>query len=662
MTAGFGKAIHMTAPDQSDEKLLSAWVRLRDEDAFHALVRRHAGLVLGTARRRVASEEAAEEVTQNVFTALAKKAPGLHGGGGLGGWLHRAAVLESAAVNRSEHRRALRMKKIAEDTEKTAPVESSGLLPVLDDAVNALPEAERRVILMHWYESRPFADVAERLGISVSAAKKRGQRAMERLTGLLERRGAKATPALLTALAAAGLTPEASAALPVRVAGRAIAAAKASTAGSALAGLATGVKWGAAAAFLLGVAAPLTIHRPDAMRSRGTTRLESPVVAPKIGSGAAVAGNNPAGEETTLQKLARALRRNATPEGDDEVILAAQSLIFSLPLADLPEAQRMLENQPGPAPGQKDEASVLPALRLAKYVESLFARWAELDEAAALEKALAFKGRDMRYAAWTGAISRMAARDPLRAVETSMAPPVPEEDRDEHAQMVVSNVWFQNDPLAAMEQLRTRWPQHDPMVESSWMLRDWAAQGDGVCLAWLREHYPAKVEVVLRAQSWELSLANPQALTGLALAQSDGLLREDLLHSAFSSWPQRQPAEAARAFAALPPEARTESLARAMAPVLAEADPGSASALAKELPEGPVRSAFDLAGVSALAADDPRRAATEAMSRDPGPARREALRRIAETWLQQDGPAAEAWIKTCDDLADWSNELLETAP
>jgi hypothetical protein len=170
------------------------------------------------------------------------------------------------------------------------------------------------------------------------------------------------------------------------------------------------------------------------------------------------------------------------------------------------------------------------------------------------------------------------------------------------------------------------------------------------------------MEPLLRAQAWELSLASPQILTGIALAQPDGLLREDLLQAAFSSWPARHPADAARAFSALPAEAQTESLLGAVAPVLAQSDPAAARSLAASLPEGPLRNRLDLAALSALAAEDPQQAAAGALAREPGPARREALRRIASTWLQSDAPAATEWINRCADLTDCRSELLDTAP
>lgn len=58
----------------SDGDLLARYVTDGDEQAFAALVDRHAGLVFGAAMRRVENRSAAEDVAQAVFIVLAKKA------------------------------------------------------------------------------------------------------------------------------------------------------------------------------------------------------------------------------------------------------------------------------------------------------------------------------------------------------------------------------------------------------------------------------------------------------------------------------------------------------------------------------------------------------------------------------------------------------------
>lgn len=73
----------MNEPLPADCQLLLSFARTKDEAAFRTLAERHAGLVYSVARRRTGQHGLAEEVAQNVFAVLARKAgalaaPGLH--------------------------------------------------------------------------------------------------------------------------------------------------------------------------------------------------------------------------------------------------------------------------------------------------------------------------------------------------------------------------------------------------------------------------------------------------------------------------------------------------------------------------------------------------------------------------------------------------------
>ena len=59
---------------EHDVDLLRAFARHGTEPAFTAVVRRHLDLVYGTAVRKLSDATAAEEVTQDVFAALARNA------------------------------------------------------------------------------------------------------------------------------------------------------------------------------------------------------------------------------------------------------------------------------------------------------------------------------------------------------------------------------------------------------------------------------------------------------------------------------------------------------------------------------------------------------------------------------------------------------------
>src|SRR5438874_764143 len=95
----------MTGPDH---QLIAEFYAHRSEQAFAALVQQHVNLVFGTAMRQVGDRTAAEEITQNVFIALAQSAGKLGSHPTIAGWLHQTTLNKSREWLRSELRRQRR--------------------------------------------------------------------------------------------------------------------------------------------------------------------------------------------------------------------------------------------------------------------------------------------------------------------------------------------------------------------------------------------------------------------------------------------------------------------------------------------------------------------------------------------------------------------------
>lgn len=222
----------------TDEQLLQTYATRRDEAAFALLVQRHLNLVFGTALRILGDRTAAEEVSQNVFISLARKAATIRTGTGLAGWLHRATLLEARLRQRTDLRRQNREDHAAQLGTTMPTPESADPLPfeILDDALLELPEKDRRTLFLRYFENRPFREIAHTLGVGEDAAQKRTSRALEALANILRRRGAPtATGALAAkALEAAALTT-APAQLATSITSIALAAAGTAASSSALA-------------------------------------------------------------------------------------------------------------------------------------------------------------------------------------------------------------------------------------------------------------------------------------------------------------------------------------------------------------------------------------------------------------------------------------------
>ena len=204
----------------SDAQLLREYAERRAEPAYGELVRRHVDLVYSAARRMVRDEHLAEDVTQAVFLALARNAGQLWDHPVLSGWLHQTARNLAANVVRSDVRRRAREQKAAAmndllSAEPDAPWEE--IAPQLDAALGDLSEPDRNALLLRYYERKSSREVAERLGTTEEAAKKRVSRAVDRLRELLAKRGVAAGAGGLVTLLAANAVQSAPAGLALSI-------------------------------------------------------------------------------------------------------------------------------------------------------------------------------------------------------------------------------------------------------------------------------------------------------------------------------------------------------------------------------------------------------------------------------------------------------------
>ena len=89
-----------------DIELLQRYVRDRSEAAFAELVGRRVNLVYSAARRQTGGDaQLAEDITQAVFTELARRSAALLQHPCLSGWLHRTTRYKAIDAVRSRQRR-----------------------------------------------------------------------------------------------------------------------------------------------------------------------------------------------------------------------------------------------------------------------------------------------------------------------------------------------------------------------------------------------------------------------------------------------------------------------------------------------------------------------------------------------------------------------------
>ena len=174
----------------TDQELLRDYARNGSEPAFTELVRRHVDLVYSAAARIARDSTLAQDITQNVFIALAKSAKNLARHPVLAGWLHQTTRNIGANTIRSAARRQAYEQEAATMNELLIANDDSweDLAPQLDEALVNLSEVDRDAILLRYFQRKTAHEMALTLGISDEAAQKRVNRAVERLRELLSSR------------------------------------------------------------------------------------------------------------------------------------------------------------------------------------------------------------------------------------------------------------------------------------------------------------------------------------------------------------------------------------------------------------------------------------------------------------------------------------------
>jgi RNA polymerase sigma-70 factor (ECF subfamily) len=164
------------------DRLLIACVAAGDDDALAELFDRYGALVLGVARRVLGNVAAAEDVVQDVFTAL---------------WCHperfdpeRGSLRAYLGVH--AHRRAVDVVRHETRRQRREQGQAAGhtcdgqdqvvVTEVVREAIGRLPDDQRRAVELAFWEGRTHREVAEVLGIPFGTAKSRLRLAQAKLS------------------------------------------------------------------------------------------------------------------------------------------------------------------------------------------------------------------------------------------------------------------------------------------------------------------------------------------------------------------------------------------------------------------------------------------------------------------------------------------------
>ena len=162
-----------------DEKEIS--IRLTDpatrREAFAMLVSQYSEQLYWHIRRMVLTHEDADDVLQNVFMKAWKSLDSFRSDSKPYTWLYRIAVNES--IDFIRHKNAIGMLSTDEDSTTGVAAQlladeyfdGDEIQAMLQEAITSLPEKQRAIFNMRYFDEMKYTDMSEILGTSVGALK-----------------------------------------------------------------------------------------------------------------------------------------------------------------------------------------------------------------------------------------------------------------------------------------------------------------------------------------------------------------------------------------------------------------------------------------------------------------------------------------------------------
>lgn len=180
------------AGPMDDAAALARFATVGDPRAFEFLVYRYQSMVIHTCRRVMASQADAEDAAQETFLMLARKAGEVRSN--VAAWLHACALCTSIDLARARAtRRDAEARAAGSMPQQDDDRSWNEIKPLLDEAIAALHESDRELIVARFLAGRSQIDLAREAHIHPGTMHRRIDAALERLRVELSKRGVTST-------------------------------------------------------------------------------------------------------------------------------------------------------------------------------------------------------------------------------------------------------------------------------------------------------------------------------------------------------------------------------------------------------------------------------------------------------------------------------------
>ena len=176
----------------TDREIIDLYKDGQQEKAFKEIVDSYSERLYWHVRRFLCSHEDTDDLLQEIFIKIWSALPSFRGDSQLYTWLYRIATNEALNfLNKQKVRSALQFEsmssKLEDKIDENPWFNGDQLQRDLMKAIQRLPNKQKTVFTMRWFEEMSYEDISEILGTSVGALKASYHFAVEKIKAELEK-------------------------------------------------------------------------------------------------------------------------------------------------------------------------------------------------------------------------------------------------------------------------------------------------------------------------------------------------------------------------------------------------------------------------------------------------------------------------------------------
>ncbi len=174
----------------TDEDILAQFKNTASkEQAFRNLLNNYQERLYFHVRRYVHHHEDANDVLQNTFIKTWNAIDNFRGESGLYTWLYRIASNEAITyINKNKKRKEVDIEQsTAQHRSAEDNVEADVMIAKLQRAIDTLPDKQKQVFIMRYYDEMPYEEISKIVDTSVGALKASYHHAVKKVEEILTR-------------------------------------------------------------------------------------------------------------------------------------------------------------------------------------------------------------------------------------------------------------------------------------------------------------------------------------------------------------------------------------------------------------------------------------------------------------------------------------------